>query len=280
MATEKDPGMQQIDFDVDTAYSAIAQAVQNMRSEIEYLKKDSNAPNYSYLSDQHMTNVLRPLAVKHGLIMSPAYQPAPSTVLMANNLGKNSNMHMITWSQSFGLIHAPSGQRWPWLITVQAQGVDSGDKAANKGLTAAHRYAWVRLLFLETGDDPEGDRNADDLGATPKPDAQRSQSPGSTPPPDDEYEEQGDPELDAWVKQVGASYELKRDDMKRWEIWKLCFGASQKRYGKMERDDNRKMEPMRLFEALEGLDRSNPFQAQHVAKFRSYCATGYPMQQH
>ncbi len=52
--------------------TTLARAVNRIREEVAYLKKDSNAPQYTYLSEAHLTNVIRPFAVEEGLIMSPS----------------------------------------------------------------------------------------------------------------------------------------------------------------------------------------------------------------
>ncbi len=268
--------------------TTLARAVNRIREEVAYLKKDSNAPQYTYLSEAHLTNVIRPFAVEEGLVMSPS---STKNMQIYTSLGKNQNMHMVIWEQGFLLQHMRSGQSL--TIEVPAQGMDSGDKAVWKGLTAAHKYAWMRLLFLETGDDPEADRATDDIGATPTasisneiPAPAYHKAPpatwldkqtlsegmkGTTPA---QYLED-DPELTTWLDEKGSGYVLNKDDMRRWGIWKLCFQTSEAKHGQMEQGDNRKMEPMRMFEALEGISRDNPFQSQHILRYRSFCKFGY-----
>ncbi len=245
--------------------TTLARAVNRIREEVAYLKKDSNAPQYTYLSEAHLTNVIRPFAVEEGLIMSPS---STKNMQIYTGLGKNQNMHMVIWEQGFLLQHMRSGQSL--TIEVPAQGMDSGDKAVWKGLTAAHKYAWMRLLFLETGDDPEADRSTDDIGATPTSSIQKQNvSHTDLNLPDD------DPELTTWLDEKGGGYILNKDDMSRWGIWKLCFQTSEAKHGQMEQGDNRKMEPMRMFEALESISRDNPFQSQHILRYRNFCKFGY-----
>jgi hypothetical protein len=260
--------------------TSLVRAVNSIREQVAYLKKDSNAPQYTYLSEAHLTNVIRPIAVVEGLIMSPN---TTRNMQVHTSLGKNQNMHMVTWEQGFLLQHIYSGQSIQ--IEVPAQGMDSGDKAVWKGLTAAHKYAWMRLLFLETGDDPEADRSTDDIGSPPSaslskellapayhmaPPVKQALSQGTPAPSLGD-----DPELSTWLDEVGTGYNLSKDDMRMWGIWKLCFQTSEAHYGQMEQGDNRKMEPMRLFEALEGITRDNPFQSQHVLRYRNFCKFGY-----
>src|SRR5687768_15622406 len=45
--------------------------------------------------------------------------------------------------------------------TAYGSGMDNGDKAVMKAQTAAMKYAWMDLLNISTGDDPEADHSVD-----------------------------------------------------------------------------------------------------------------------
>lgn len=79
---------------------------------------------------------------------------------------------------------APSGQRvivkstlylWDpesdgWVSSDGCgSGYDVGDKAVMKAETAALKYAWMKLLNIPTGDDPEADERTDKEFAEPTP---------------------------------------------------------------------------------------------------------------
>lgn len=44
-------------------------------------------------------------------------------------------------------------------------GSDTGDKAVMKAMTAANKYAWMHLLAIATGDDPEADEETDKINS-------------------------------------------------------------------------------------------------------------------
>lgn len=50
-------------------------------------------------------------------------------------------------------------------------GMDSGDKAVMKAITAATKYAWMGAFSISTGDDPEADETTDRRASKPTPKA-------------------------------------------------------------------------------------------------------------
>lgn len=62
-------------------------------------------------------------------------------------------------------------------------GMDNGDKAIMKAQTAALKYAWIMLLNISTGDDPEADSNVDArmTGKTKKAKAEEDRARAGTP---------------------------------------------------------------------------------------------------
>lgn len=56
-------------------------------------------------------------------------------------------------------------------------GMDSGDKAVMKAITAATKYAWMGAFSISTGDDPEADESTDRRASKPAPKAPPSASP-------------------------------------------------------------------------------------------------------
>lgn len=252
----------------------VAMALNEIRKEIAYLKKDGNTGQYNFLSEARLTEVIRPMAIDKGLVMIPCGAGPPQ---MEYRLGSNGNMHMTTWVQRYKLIHVESGDEEE--IAIVAQGMDPGDKGAYKGNTASHKYAWLRALMLETGDDPEADRSTDDPGGRPQGqqaptrDEPQVQDQGTTAEQDEIPE---DAELLTWLEQVDPEHELTKDDKKRWDIWKTVFAAAEKKYGKnTENYKLNKMEPMDAFDGHAGINRQNPMCARDILPFRAFIKDRY-----
>jgi hypothetical protein len=83
-------------------------------------------------------------------------------------------------------------------------GADPGDKAVMKAQTAALKYAWINMLNISTGDDPEADEKTDAraAGKTVKQGREESAPPKKNPPPKEEkdFDQQKYDEADDWMR--------------------------------------------------------------------------------
>ena len=70
---------------------------------------------------------------------------------------------------------------------VIGEGMDSGDKAGNKAMSAAHKYALLQVFCIPTDDPKDSEDDTPEVNGTPKPPQQRKVNPDPTPaaPPDD-----------------------------------------------------------------------------------------------
>ena len=64
--------------------------------------------------------------------------------------------------------------------TVIGEGMDSGDKAANKAMAVAHKYFLSQLFTIPTGDDPDGDSPPPTTKKTPPGSASQTSSTKNT----------------------------------------------------------------------------------------------------
>lgn len=66
-------------------------------------------------------------------------------------------------------LHVVNPESKEEVVTVSyGSGMDNGDKAVMKAQTAALKYAWMMMLNISTGDDPEGDEKVDQRQAGAK----------------------------------------------------------------------------------------------------------------
>lgn len=259
--------------------SEIAKAVNRVQQKISHIAKDSDAPQYKFASEVHVVEAIREFVVEEGLIMSPFIEPGHTATITPIESKAGAHGIDVIWKQSFILIHAESGQIWPEPITVMAEGADYGDKAVWKGLTGAHKYAWLRLLNIATADDPEADRTMDapqqrrgKKKAAAKKQTKADQALGS----------QDVSDLNAWVKKVGPEYVLQKDDYKTWDLWIYAFGAAEKVFGKEEVDSNRdsKFACVDDFKAEHQIVQGDTLRAKDIGPFIEYATKGwYRLQQ-
>ena len=126
----------------------IFQRLHAVMGEVDYVQKEKKAGmRYSIVSHDAVTAKVRPLLHKHGIIYfidSLEYQQDGNrtqckiVVTFANIDDQNDTLS----AESFGY------------------GVDDQDKGPGKAMSYAIKYALLKTLGLETGDDPDNDQDA------------------------------------------------------------------------------------------------------------------------
>lgn len=135
----------------------ITQAISAIYASINgYVQKTrSDGLRYSFASEADLIAKLRPAMVEHGVsVHVHEYTDIERSVVTT---AKGASMNVCTLRAVVRFVHGPSGT----FLDVQAlgEGADSGDKAANKAMTCAYKYALRQTFAIETGDDPDQDQN-------------------------------------------------------------------------------------------------------------------------
>lgn len=123
-----------------------------------YVKKDKSntQQKYTYVSEGAILKKVQPALVSNRLICCPKY----SVISQQETATKNGAIwQLCTVECKLTVICVDSGASVECVAL--GQGTDNGDKAIAKAMTQAAKYAWWKLLCLETGDDPEADNNTD-----------------------------------------------------------------------------------------------------------------------
>ena len=246
----------------------ISAAINRVQEQISHIAKDSSAPQYKYVGEVQLVEKIRPLVVAEGLVLSPMVGDMP--IHVTTGIGPKGNGHLVVWVQGFRLTHT-SGAIWPWPIEVMAEGLDYGDKAVWKGLTAAHKYAWIRLLNLATGEDPEGDRTADVVAEQGYAKAEPEKKSLLMKALDAARSSQS--ETARWVKKKGVEYELKKEDMERFKIYRYSFVAAEAKYG--EATDGNKFDCLNDFKRDRGVNTQTLY-AVDVLPFIKFATESWP----
>jgi hypothetical protein len=121
----------------------IAQRIAAVMGEVDYVQKEKKqGMNYSIVSHDAVTAKVRPLLHKHGIV----YYPRALTV------GQNGNRTEAVFTVRFENIDDRSD-----YIDVETfgYGVDPQDKGPGKAMSYGVKYALLKVLGLETGDDPD-----------------------------------------------------------------------------------------------------------------------------
>jgi hypothetical protein len=121
----------------------IAQRIAAVMGEVDYVQKErKNGMNYSIVSHDAVTAKVRPLLHKHGIVYYPR----------ALSVQQNGNRTEAVFTVRFENID----DRTDFIdVETFGYGVDPQDKGPGKAMSYGVKYALLKVLGLETGDDPD-----------------------------------------------------------------------------------------------------------------------------
>jgi hypothetical protein len=125
----------------------IAQRLNAVMAEVDYVQKQPKKEGlqYSYVSHDAVTKLVRPILQAHGVL----YYPRDLHV------SQNGNRTEAVFVVRFENID----DRSDYIdVATFGYGVDGQDKGPGKAMSYGVKYALLKALGLETGDDPEKDQ--------------------------------------------------------------------------------------------------------------------------
>ncbi len=168
-----------------TPASTVASKLVLCMEDIGQLSKDGRISggnvSYRYLSEEKITGALQDAMVKHKLTVRPINiqsldipQEVKRTVKPTGEVIE-APIARVRLLNTYEWRDAESGD----TLTVQSigEGMDAGDKATNKAMTAAYKYMVRHTLAISTGDDGDAQASETTTASTYQP-----QSYGATPP--------------------------------------------------------------------------------------------------
>ena len=132
----------------------IYQRVRQVMAKVAYVRKDKQVENYMAVTHDMVTAMVRPHFLEAGIVVSPRVTTA--TMVDTGRKSKSGNPAMRyegRFQVDFVNVDAPEDRI---TIELDAQADDYGDKAPGKALSYATKYAILKLLMLETGENDEG----------------------------------------------------------------------------------------------------------------------------
>jgi len=127
----------------------IHQRLANVMNEVSYIQKDKkDGMKYSIVSHDKVTAKVRPALLKHGIVYYP--------VMLEHS--QNGNRTEVTMSIKFVNIE---NQDDYFVVPSLGFGIDNQDKGPGKAISYAVKYALLKALGLETGDDPDLEQEAE-----------------------------------------------------------------------------------------------------------------------
>jgi hypothetical protein len=115
-------------------------------------RKNTQGNGYMFRGIDDVYNALSPLLAEHGLCIMPRIL---SRECVERQSQKGGALFYVTVEAEFDFVCAADGSRH--VVRTFGEAMDSGDKATNKAMSAAYKYAAFQAFAIPT----EGDNDAD-----------------------------------------------------------------------------------------------------------------------
>lgn len=133
-------------------YKAISAVAAEMAAAGISKDRKNQAQGYAFRGIDDVYNALAPVISKHGLCILPRML---DRVCEERANAKGTALFYVTVKAEFDLVSAEDGSLH--TISTYGEAMDSGDKATNKAMSAAFKYACMQAFCIPT----EGDNDAD-----------------------------------------------------------------------------------------------------------------------
>jgi len=139
---------------VPHVFSAVTEVMQAMAVEGIGKDKVNTLQKYKFRGIDDVYNALSTHMARVGLIIVPHYSDRTVTERKTKEGG---NLFYVTLQGVFSLHSSVDGSVFPATVQTYGEAMDSSDKATNKAMSAAFKYAAMQLFCIPT----EGDNDAD-----------------------------------------------------------------------------------------------------------------------
>lgn len=133
-------------------YQAICAVAKEMAAEGISKGRKNQQQGYSFRGIDDVYNALAPRLAAHGLVILPRMIGRTVT---ERETAKGGVLFYVVVEAEFDFVSAADGTRH--TIKTYGEAMDSGDKATNKAMSAAYKYAAMQAFCIPT----EGDNDAD-----------------------------------------------------------------------------------------------------------------------
>jgi hypothetical protein len=114
--------------------------------------RSNQQQGYKFRGIDDVYNALSPLLAQHGLCILPR---CTERICVERVNAKGTALFYVTVCAEFDFVSSEDGSKH--TVTTYGEAMDSGDKATNKAMSAAYKYAAMQAFSIPT----EGDNDAD-----------------------------------------------------------------------------------------------------------------------
>lgn len=156
--------------DVPKVYAAIAAVMAELSAEGISKERRNQQQGYSFRGIDDVYNALSPILSKNKLCMLPRILTRD---VVERQTQKGGALFYVTVEAEFDLISAEDGSRH--VIRTFGEAMDSADKATNKAMSAAYKYAAMQAFAIPTEGENDSEAHTHEVAPqaapTPKPKA-------------------------------------------------------------------------------------------------------------
>ena len=128
------------------------QRINWIRSEVPNLSRDAKLDKYRGVSHDQVTDAIRPLLVKYGVLTIPSLQKSEAhDTNIKYKSGRQLVQYRSSWTVEFVNIDVPE-QRFS--IRVEGHADEAGDKGPGKVASYAIKYAYLKMFAMAAGEAP------------------------------------------------------------------------------------------------------------------------------
>lgn len=117
---------------------------------------------YKFRGIDDVYNALAPLLAKHGLCILPR---VTSRECVERVSAKGTTLFYVTVGAEFDFVASEDASKH--TVSTFGEAMDSGDKATNKAMSAAYKYACMQAFSIPTEGDNDADTHTHEVAAKP-----------------------------------------------------------------------------------------------------------------
>jgi len=136
----------------------IYQRLNAVMKQVSYIQKEDKKVNnqYTYVSHDAVTAKCRQAFVEHGIIVLPTVTDSKTDHYVSTMGGREVTVYRTEVKLTTVFVNIDNKEDACQIQSI-GMGLDTQDKAPGKAVSYAFKYALLKALCLETGDDPERD---------------------------------------------------------------------------------------------------------------------------
>lgn len=150
-------------METKNVYKAIAAVAAKMAKEGISKDRKNSQQGYNFRGIDDVYNALAPVIAEHNLVILPRMTGRIVTERETKNGGA---LFYVVVEAEFDFVSAEDGSSH--TVKTFGEAMDSGDKATNKAMSAAYKYAAFQTFCIPTAGDNDADSTTHDVVAKPK----------------------------------------------------------------------------------------------------------------